>query len=981
MDLTGGPQPPQCNPSQNAVDPTGSDCHPPQCDPPQDSDGVVLTGGPQAPQYNPPQDAVDPTGSDCHPPQCDPPQDSDGVVLTGPQAPQYNPTQDAVDPTGSNRHPPQCDPPQDSDGVVLTGPQAPQYNPPQDAVDPTGSDCHPPQCDPPQDSDGVVLTGPQAPQYNPPQDAVDPTGSDCHPPQCDPPQDSDGVDLTGGPQPPQYNQSQNAVDPSGSDHHHPQCDPPQDSNGVVLTGGPQAPQCNPPQDAVDPTGSDRHPPQCDPPQDSDGVDLTGGPQAPQCNPPQNAVDLIGSDRQPPHYNPPQDSMDRTVRNPPPPVCDPPPGSEKPTGDNPQPPDYVTISNSSNNVSGQVKQRKISTMFFSKPRTKTNIQSDCSVDQNHHDIVNITQAGDGPPQMAGMGHCQPEPPVPSGLRNIKSKWFVDFSWLSYDQTKCQFFCKLCVEFKRENIFTKGRSAVIPKRDDFVKHEMSKDHAFALRSKDERSKMAVAMQKAADQMQLSVEAVMRTILCMCKTDIALCKVSTIVELQIANGSPSLSKLERPGAPSYTHHESVNDMVVAMESVVMEQLMMRIHASNFYSIEADEATDVSNKSVLVVFIRFVPTESPLKPETHFLGARELEATNADSIVRVIKSILCEKNLPLSNMVGIATDGASVMTGCRIGVVTQFKKECPFLVANHCLAHRLQLVTEKAATCVPDINKYIGTLNCFAKALKFSPKLTRALETSKTVNGVTANKIKQVFFTRWLSFSDSVQALVQCLPEVMSAIFAAAPERADKALLFGILDQMNCYSFVHLTAFLADAIGLVGILSRAIQVKNPVYHDVKEQVQSCVVAITALQHMKGPYLAQLATAFPTNPPPSGVTLYGGHEIKDTLTERRKFEESSALFIDNVTTRLATLFPDGHIQEAFETLFTQHADEKKNQPAFEVLWGGKMPHRNNIPGNHWQDWGQTWVVYHPKPHRKLQHTGENGWFPTTEQCCLPKFV
>ena len=79
------------------------------------------------------------------------------------------------------------------------------------------------------------------------------------------------------------------------------------------------------------------------------------------------------------------------------------------------------------------------------------------------------------------------------------------------------------------------------------------------------------------------------------------------------------------------------------------------------------------------------------------------------------------------------------------RFKAMNPFLITNHCLAHRLQLAAEKAANQVPAIMKYIGTLNTFAKALKFSPKLTRCVKASKDEYNEKAPKIKQAFFTRY--------------------------------------------------------------------------------------------------------------------------------------------------------------------------------------------------------------------------------------------
>ena len=71
----------------------------------------------------------------------------------------------------------------------------------------------------------------------------------------------------------------------------------------------------------------------------------------------------------------------------------------------------------------------------------------------------------------------------------------------------------------------------------------------------------------------------------------------------GSESLLKLQRDeNSPAhYTHHDSSEEMLTAMKSIVEDKLLASINKLQFYAIEADEATDSSNKSVLMVFIRY--------------------------------------------------------------------------------------------------------------------------------------------------------------------------------------------------------------------------------------------------------------------------------------------------------------------------------------------------------------------------------------------
>ena len=44
-------------------------------------------------------------------------------------------------------------------------------------------------------------------------------------------------------------------------------------------------------------------------------------------------------------------------------------------------------------------------------------------------------------------------------------------------------------------------------------------------------------------------------------------------------------------------------------------------------------------------------------------------------------------TKLFALGSDGASVMLGCRGGVSTLMKEHVPYLIANHCVSHRLAL------------------------------------------------------------------------------------------------------------------------------------------------------------------------------------------------------------------------------------------------------------------------------------------------------
>ena len=71
------------------------------------------------------------------------------------------------------------------------------------------------------------------------------------------------------------------------------------------------------------------------------------------------------------------------------------------------------------------------------------------------------------------------------------------------------------------------------------------------------------------------------------------------------------------------------------------------------------------------------------------------------LIYSVLCEQSWWTITfkfcLVGIATAEASILFGVKTDLTARFKEECPWLLANHCTARRLQLSAEKAANAGP--------------------------------------------------------------------------------------------------------------------------------------------------------------------------------------------------------------------------------------------------------------------------------------------
>ena len=75
------------------------------------------------------------------------------------------------------------------------------------------------------------------------------------------------------------------------------------------------------------------------------------------------------------------------------------------------------------------------------------------------------------------------------------------------------------------------------------------------------------------------------------------------------------------------------------------------------------------LLVGVRFV---GPTTNEEEMLFSRKLETTTkAEDVLKVVDAYFCEKDKNLVKLVGVCTDGATAMLGCRSEFVTRIKAE----------------------------------------------------------------------------------------------------------------------------------------------------------------------------------------------------------------------------------------------------------------------------------------------------------------------
>jgi hypothetical protein len=156
--------------------------------------------------------------------------------------------------------------------------------------------------------------------------------------------------------------------------------------------------------------------------------------------------------------------------------------------------------------------------------------------------------------------------------------------------------------------------------------------------------------------------------------------------------IEKLKRGNGDShtsYTHHTSTKEFQQSIAEVIADELVGQVKGSGVFSVMLDESTDVSVHQNCVVYVRYLASiGGKVQQVTQFHGIRQLSLANAESIHSELISLIESFGFDLDNLAGVSTDGASVMVGCKNGVVTRLRQVTKVLLdwiynylCNQCL------------------------------------------------------------------------------------------------------------------------------------------------------------------------------------------------------------------------------------------------------------------------------------------------------------
>lgn len=162
------------------------------------------------------------------------------------------------------------------------------------------------------------------------------------------------------------------------------------------------------------------------------------------------------------------------------------------------------------------------------------------------------------------------------------------------------------------------------------------------------------------------------------------------------------------------------------IKDKILDDVRSARWFSVMADECTDVSTLEQMSMCFRFVDEIRRHQPEIReeFVGFVKLQKTDADTIYKEIMEFIRDCNLDVTNLRGQGYDGASVMAGNVTGVATQILRQQPKAMYCHCRAHNLNLIVSSTCKQVPEIRNLFDTLRTLTWFLGASAKRKEILK-----------------------------------------------------------------------------------------------------------------------------------------------------------------------------------------------------------------------------------------------------------------
>ena len=465
--------------------------------------------------------------------------------------------------------------------------------------------------------------------------------------------------------------------------------------------------------------------------------------------------------------------------------------------------------------------------------------------------------------------------------------------------------LGIERGRKNVFTTGncnfRTSTL---DD---HQKTGDHQMALKAASLQTEMTSCQKKANSEEEKAIIDALKSTFWLAKEGLPLVKFKSLINLLRAVNAPDIKHLKVSDEMAYDSSYSALEFLHSISNVLKEELFEKLQSSPFVTVLADESTYITVNKRLVIYAQILNPTS-FETSTEFVANVKLSDGTGEGIANAIYRELQSCGVPPEKIMGLGSDGASVMTGRGKGVTGMMLRKNPHLLNVHCIAHRLALCTSQAAESVPAMKDYQEVITSIYYYFKYSPCKQDQMANIQEILDSPQLKYKEVHSVRWLSFYGALETVYRTLDALLTYLAQAAIAHKDAKAL-GLKKKIMTKKFLALTYILMDIIPHVTKLSLFFQKDDLDIALVKVNIAECLRSLGELKEKPGNFESEFGQHISLLDVENETkTVYKGeHEIASC--QDLHVSAAKRKFLEKLISNLNERFPSSDVLSAFGSL------------------------------------------------------------------------
>lgn len=259
-----------------------------------------------------------------------------------------------------------------------------------------------------------------------------------------------------------------------------------------------------------------------------------------------------------------------------------------------------------------------------------------------------------------------------------------------------------------------------------------------------------------------------------------------------------------------------------------LVEILKTTMFSIIPDETTDISSEKQLALCVVYFDYEK-MEPVTSFFDMAVVEKCDAQSLYDAIKKCFEDKDIPLNNIIGFASDTCNVMFGERHSVAALMKADYPNISFVKCSCHIIHLCVShaclKLSTSLEDLCR-----NIYAHFSRSSLRQHELKEFQQFLN-ISPHKMLSFGQTRWLSLEACVSRILEQWDALTLYFTSVVSENHDPSYVTdSILRNLNNPFIKAQLQFVQVQLHRVNEFNTLFQSSSPQIQNLHDQVEKLV-------------------------------------------------------------------------------------------------------------------------------------------------------